>query len=64
MQASSAGVTHRSSGPNTGSPSEGGQILKKIIINYLRASLAAKAHAAMTKRMLKTAEPTMVPEKN
>ena len=28
---------------------------------YLRASFAAKAHAAMTKRMLKTADPTMVP---
>ena len=29
--------------------------------SYLRASLAAKAQAAMTKRILKTAEPTMVP---
>ena len=28
---------------------------------YLRASLAANAHAAMTKRMLKTADPTIVP---
>ena len=28
---------------------------------YLSASLAAKAHAAMTNKMLKTADPTMVP---
>ena len=28
---------------------------------YLSASLAAKAHAAMTNKMLKTAEPTIVP---
>ena len=30
---------------------------------YLSASFAANAHAAITKRMLKTAEPTMVPGK-
>ena len=28
---------------------------------YLSASFAAKAHAAITNRMLKTAEPTIVP---
>ena len=30
--------------------------------SYLSASLAAKAQAAITKRILKTAEPTIVPE--
>ena len=34
---------------------------KPISSTYLKASLAAKAQAAMTNKILKTAEPTMVP---
>ena len=37
------------------------EIYKTNIHTYLKASFAANAHAAITNKMLNTAEPTMVP---